>query len=74
MLQMLVDITNQSREQQATLAVILSTGQADSTMLKMLSIVATVCLPASLVAVSDFWMCVMRLEVLTSRRLSFNRT
>jgi Mg2+ and Co2+ transporter CorA len=52
MLEILVNITDQSRLQQQTLATILSNGQADSALLKALSIVATVCLPASLIAVS----------------------
>jgi len=52
MLEVLVDITNQSKQQQGTVATILGNGQADSAMLKALSVVATVCLPAALVAVS----------------------
>jgi hypothetical protein len=52
MLQALVDIASQTRQQQETLNTILSTGQGDSSMLKGLAVVATVCLPASLVAVS----------------------
>ncbi len=52
MVEVLVDITNQSKQQQGTPATILGNGQADSAMLKALSMVATVCLPAALVAVS----------------------
>lgn len=52
MLEALVNITDQTRRHQETLATILDTSQADSAMLKILSVVATVCLPASLVAVS----------------------
>ena len=47
----LLDLTNQGKCQQETLTNILSNGQADSALLKTLSMVATVCLPASLVAV-----------------------
>lgn len=53
MLQGLVNISEQSRKQQETLTIILGHGQADSAMLKALSIVATVCLPASLIAVNE---------------------
>lgn len=53
MLLTLVEMTNQSRHQQKTLTQLMSNGQADSIMLKTLSVVATVCLPASLVAVSS---------------------
>lgn len=48
----LLHITDQGKGQQETLTKLLGTGQADSALLKALSIVATVCLPASLVAVS----------------------
>ncbi|EPS37252.1 hypothetical protein H072_9064 [Dactylellina haptotyla CBS 200.50] len=50
MLQSLVDLTNQGKEHQETLAFLATTGQADSAILKALAVVATVCLPASLVA------------------------
>ena len=52
MLQALVEIGDQSSCQQALLTTLLSHGRADSVMLKALSVVATVCLPASLIAVS----------------------
>lgn len=55
MLEALVDIANQSKQQQGLLTTILGNGQADSAMLKALSVVATVCLPAALVAVSCLW-------------------
>jgi hypothetical protein len=48
----LLHITDQGKGQQETLTKLLGTGQADSALLKALSMVATVCLPASLVAVS----------------------
>lgn len=51
MLELLVNIAENSRVQQTTMATILEHGQADSAMLKVLSIIATVCLPASLIAV-----------------------
>jgi hypothetical protein len=47
----LLSLTDQEKQQQHTLTSILSVGQADSALLKTLSIVATVCLPASLIAV-----------------------
>ena len=47
----LLDIADQGRLQQESLTRLLGNGQADSGMLKALSMVATVCLPASLVAV-----------------------
>ncbi|KAI0443004.1 hypothetical protein F4803DRAFT_550573 [Xylaria telfairii] len=50
MLELLVDIAENSRVQQTTMATILEHGQADSAMLTVLSIIATVCLPASLIA------------------------
>ncbi|KAL2839735.1 hypothetical protein BJY01DRAFT_250335 [Aspergillus pseudoustus] len=46
----LLDLTTQGKQQQETLNSLLWRGYADSAMLKALSIVATVCLPASLVA------------------------
>jgi hypothetical protein len=49
----LLNITDQEKQQQHILTRILLAGQADSALLKTLSIVATVCLPASLVAVSS---------------------
>ena len=49
----LLHIAQQSRNQQETLAQLLGAVQADSVLLKALSIVATVYLPASLVAVSN---------------------
>ncbi|KIY00206.1 uncharacterized protein Z520_03891 [Fonsecaea multimorphosa CBS 102226] len=49
-LEALFEITNQGRYQQETLTRLLGQGQADSAMLKALSVVSTVCLPASLVA------------------------
>ena len=48
----LVKITEQGKTQQETLTQLLGTGQADSALVKALSMVATVCLPASLIAVS----------------------
>jgi len=45
-------INQQSRIHQATLTQLFATVQADSVLLKILGIVATVYLPASLVAVS----------------------
>jgi hypothetical protein len=48
----LLHITDQGRGQQETLTKLLGIGHADSALLKALSMVATVCLPASLVAVS----------------------
>ena len=48
----LLHITDQGKQQQQTLTDLFGNGQADSAMLKALSIVATVCLPASLVAVT----------------------
>ncbi len=48
----LLNITDQGKQQQQTLTDLFGNGQVDSAMLKTLSIVATVCLPASLVAVS----------------------
>lgn len=48
----LLNITDQEKQQQHILTRILLVGQADSALLKTLSMVATVCLPASLVAVS----------------------
>jgi hypothetical protein len=47
----LLDLTSQGKYQQEVLVKILGNGQADSALLKTLSMVATVCLPASLVAV-----------------------
>ena len=47
----LLDLTNQGKCQQETLTDILRNGLADSALLKALSMVATVCLPASLIAV-----------------------
>ena len=51
-LKTLLTITDQGKLQQEALTSILSNAQADSGMLKALSMVATVCLPASLIAVS----------------------
>lgn len=50
---MLVNVMDQTPRQQETLATILVKGQVDSTMLKALSVVATVCLLAALIAVSS---------------------
>ena len=49
----LLAINQQSRIHQATLTQLFATVQADSVLLKILGIVATVYLPASLVAVSE---------------------
>ncbi|KAL2821011.1 hypothetical protein BDW59DRAFT_164416 [Aspergillus cavernicola] len=49
-LKALLDLTGQGKQQQETLNGLLWHGHADSAMLKALSVVATVCLPASLVA------------------------
>ena len=49
----LLSIMQQSRGHQETLTQLFGTVQADSVLLKVLSIVATVCLPASLIAVSE---------------------
>ncbi|KAL3461778.1 hypothetical protein BJX64DRAFT_151707 [Aspergillus heterothallicus] len=46
----LLDLSNQGKQQQETLNGLFWRGYADSAMLKALSVVATVCLPASLVA------------------------
>ena len=51
-LETLLNITDQGKQQQQTLTDLFGNGQADSAMLKALSMVATICLPASLVAVS----------------------
>ena len=51
-LEALLHITDQGKHQQQTLTDLFRNGQADSAMLKALSVVATVCLPASLIAVS----------------------
>jgi hypothetical protein len=48
----LLDLTSQGKRQQETLTSLLRHGYADSAMLKALSVVATVCLPPSLLAVS----------------------
>lgn len=48
----LLEISQQSRDQHALLAKLFGAVQADSVLLKALSIMATVYLPASLIAVS----------------------
>lgn len=49
----LLEISQQSRDQHALLTKLFGAVQADSVLLKALSIMATVYLPASLIAVSD---------------------
>lgn len=50
----LLEISQQSRDQHALLTKLFGAVQADSVLLKALSIMATVYLPASLIAVSDW--------------------
>ena len=49
----LLEISQQSRDQHAILTKLFGAVQADNVLLKALSIIATVYLPASLIAVSD---------------------
>ena len=52
LLQALVNTVEQTRRQQQISAAIFSKVQADSALLKAISILATVCLPVTIVAVS----------------------
>ncbi|KAK9423248.1 hypothetical protein SUNI508_14044 [Seiridium unicorne] len=73
-LESLLKLTNQGSRQQETLKSLAVSGQANSVMIKALSVVATVFLPASLIAVSKKMLCNRLLGIsLRNTRQSFLR-